>query len=108
MPKNSTENMEWMELKATLINFLKFQPGRNGVPLNYVTRDNVAAIVRTNTIFLDDCIDRTPLTGKNFNANASEVHSYIAQFISEIKVAKQKLIRHKDADDCRVDFFSLQ
>ena len=63
MLKTFTENMEWVEWKATLINFLKSQLGRNSVHLNCVTRDNVAVIVLTNTKYLDDYVDRTPLTG---------------------------------------------
>ena len=63
-----------MDWKATLINFLKYQPGRNGVLLKYFIRDNVASIVRTNTNFIDDYVDRTPLTGRVFNTNESKVH----------------------------------
>ena len=74
MPKNFTEKMEWMDWKANLIHFLKHQPGRNGVPLNYFIRDNVATIVRTNTNFLDDYVDKTPLYGRVFDTDASKVH----------------------------------
>ena len=88
MPKNFTGNMEFMEWKLTLINLLKYQPGRNGVPLNYVIRENIYAIVRTNTNFIDDYVDRKPLTGRVFNDNASKVHSYIVRLISENAVAE--------------------
>ena len=43
-----------------------------------------------------------------FNDNASKVHLYIVQLISENEVAKQKLLPHKDAADGHVDYFSLQ
>ena len=56
--------MECMEWKATLINFLKYKPVINGVPLNYVISDNMANIVQTNTNFLDDYVDGKPLTGR--------------------------------------------
>ena len=78
MPKNFTENREFMDWKATLINILKSQPGRNSNPLNYVIRDKVSAIILTNTNFIDDYVDRTPLTGKVFNADVSKVHLYIS------------------------------
>ena len=103
IPKNFTENMEWMDWKATLIKLLKYQPGRNGVPLNYVIRDNIIDIVRTKTNFLDDYVDRTPLTVSVFNVDASKVHSYIFRLISKNAVSEQKLIPHKDVADCRVD-----
>ena len=98
MPKNFTEKMDWMDWKATLIDILNYQPGRNGVPLNYVIRENFAAIVRTNTKFLDSYVDRTPLTGRVFNSNASKIHSYILRLISENAVSKHKILTHKDAD----------
>ena len=74
MPNNFTENIECMDWKATLMNFLRYQPGRNGVSLKYVIRNNVAVIVQTNTNFLDDYVDRTPLTGQVFNDNVTKVH----------------------------------
>ena len=82
MPKNFTENMEWMDWKATLINALKSQPGRIVVPLNCVIRDKVAAVFLTSTNFLDDYVDRTPLTGRLFNSDASKVHPHIVLLIS--------------------------
>ena len=87
MPKNFTENMERMVWKVTLINFLKYQPGNNVVPLKYFIRYSFAAIVRTNTNFLDDYVDSNPPTGRVLNANASKVHSYIVLLISENAVA---------------------
>ena len=104
---NFTEKMERMEWKATLINFLKYQPGRNGAPLNCVIRENVAAIVQTNTEFIDDYVDRTPLTRRVLNADASTVHSYIVQLIYENEVSKQKLLPHKDAIEERWRRFML-
>ena len=63
-PKKFTEKMEWMDWKAKFTKFLKYQLGRNGVPLNYVISDNMANIVRTNTNFLDDYVDGKPLPGR--------------------------------------------
>ena len=108
MPNNFTENMEWMDCKVTLINFLKYQPGNNGVPLSYVIREIVATIVQTTMNFLDDYVDRTPLTGKVLNADASRVNLYIARLISENEVAKKKLLPHKDALDGHSDYLVLQ
>ena len=106
--KNFTEKMEWLDWKATLINFLKSQPGSNGVPLNYVIRDNVSAFIQTNTNFLDDYVDRTPLTERVFNAEASKVHPCIVRFVSENAVSEQKLLPHKDAAGGIVDYFYIQ
>ena len=78
------------------------------MPLNYIIRDNVANIVLTNTKFIDDYVDRKPLTGRVFNDNASKVHSYIVRLISENAVAEQNLLPHKYAADGLVGYFSLQ
>ena len=102
-PKNFTEKMKWMDWKAKLIIFLKSQPGRNSVPLNYVITYNVAVIVQTNTNFLGGCVYSTPLTGRVFNADASKVHFYIARLIYENSVSELKILPHKYADDGCVD-----
>ena len=56
---------------------------------------------------LDDYVDRTPLTGKVFNADTSKLHLYIARLISENAFAEQKLPTLTDTADGRVDYFSL-
>ena len=87
MPKKFTEKMEWVDWKKKIINLLKYQPERNGFPFNYFIRYNVAAIVQTNTKGIDDYVDRTSLTGRFFNSDASKVRPYIFQLISENAVA---------------------
>ena len=108
MPKSFTHKMEWMEWASTLLDFLKLQPRRNGVPLNYVVRDNEATITRTNANFLDNYIDRTLLTGRAFSYNASKLHSYIVQLISENSVSEKKIFPYKDSSDIRVNFMALK
>ena len=93
-----------MDWKATLINSIKSQPGRNGVPLNYVIRENVAAIAQTNTNFLDDYVDRNPLNVRFFNADASKVHLYIVRLIYDFYFSEHKLLPHKDEADGCVDY----
>ena len=36
-PKQFTESMKWQDWKTIFVNFLRTQPGRNGVPLSYIT-----------------------------------------------------------------------
>ena len=36
MTKKFTDKMKWINWNVTLINFLKYQTGMNGVPLNYI------------------------------------------------------------------------
>ena len=61
MPKTFTEKMNCIDWKVTLIIFLTYYPGRNGVSLNYAVRDNVNPITRNNPNFLDDYTNITLL-----------------------------------------------
>ena len=70
MSKTFTDKMKLIYWKVTLINFLKYQPGRNEVPLNYVVHDNFKPIARNNPNFFDDYDDRNPLQGKHFTHDA--------------------------------------
>ena len=96
MPKTSIENMNCIDWKVTLINFLKYPPRRNLVPLNYVVRDNVNPITRNNPNFLYDYANINLLQGKVFNHDVSKVHSCIICLISENTIAEQKVFPHKD------------
>ena len=58
--------------------------------------------------FIDDYVDRNPLTGRFFNANDSKVNLYIVPLISENAVAEQNIPPHKDAADGFVDYFALK
>ena len=74
MPKSFTEKMEFMDWKPTLVNFLKSQPGRNGVPLNCVVRDNEATIIRPNANFLYKYVDRKFFIGIDLSYDFSKLH----------------------------------
>ena len=88
--------MEWINWKVMLINFLKSQPLRNGVPLNYVLHDNFNPIVRKNPNLLDDYSDITLLQGIVFTCDASKVHSYIIRLVSYNTVYEQKIFPYND------------
>ena len=108
MPKPFTDKMKWDDWKVTFINFLKTQNGRNGIPLNYVVRENLNPIQRTNANFLDDYVDQCPLQGRPFSIDAAKVHSYILRLISDNPVAEQKILPHKDLNNGRVDYMALK
>ena len=101
--KTFTEKMKWSDWKVTLLNFLKSQPGRNGVPLSY----NLA-VQNTYANFLDKYAAKASLQGRAFDHNASKVHSYIIHFISENNVAEQKVLPIKDDNNGRLDFIALR
>ena len=98
-PKNFTEKMKWSGWKSTLINFLKSQPDRNGVHLDYVICSDVNPVAGNMVSFLQDYSNRAPLEGNAFNHNAAKVHSYLLCFISENNVAEQKTLPYKDQNN---------
>ena len=108
MPKSFTKKMDWMDWKAIIVNSLKSQPGRNGVPLNYFVGDNQGTVIRTNTNFLDDYVNRAPFPRRAFSSNASKFHSHLFRLISEKYVSEQKILTYKDSSDGRVKFMSLK
>ena len=103
-----TDKMKWINWKITLIKFLKYQPRRNGFPLNYVIQNNFNPIIRNNPNFLDDYADRTQLQGRVFTHDAAKVHSYIISLISENNVAEQKVFPYKDNANCLEDLLDLK
>ena len=108
MPKEFSDKLKWMDWKGTFINFLKSQPGRHGVPLSYVVRDNDHPIYRNNANFLDDYIDQAPLRGLVFSSDAAKVHAYLARLLTGNVVAEQKLLPRNNEANGRVDFQVLK
>lgn len=106
-PKSFKQDMKWVDWKPTFVNFLKVIPGRDGVPLSYVVRENVEPVIDANTDILDDYANRAPLHGEAFNADALEVHMYLVKFISENTTAESKILMHADEKNGRKDFMSL-
>ena len=58
LPKQFSSKVKWIDWKDHFVNFLRTQPGRNGIPLSYVIRENELPIQRQNSEFLDDFVDR--------------------------------------------------
>ena len=107
LPKTFTEKMKWNDWKTTLIGFLCTQPGRNGVPLSYIVRDNTTALIRTNADFLYDYVDQAPLTGTAFIMDRLKIHTLILRLINEHTVAEQKILLFKDQSNGLVDYMAL-
>ena len=107
-PKQFTEEVKWEDWRDSFSAFLRSQPGRNGVPLSYVIRENAGPIYRVNTQFLDDYVDQAPLDGEAYAADAEEVHSYIINFITENKTAENKILPFLARADGRVDYQALK
>ena len=63
-PDKFKETTKWEDWKPTFINYLRSIPGRDGIPLKYICRENDAAEpLVTNDDFLDDYVANAPLKG---------------------------------------------
>jgi hypothetical protein len=108
-PSQFTDKTKWSDWLPTLRNFLRAIPGRNGVPLSYIIRDdNIMPRDEPHASFLDDYIDLAPLEGVVFITDAAEVHTYIVKFIAENDTAESKIQSLMAENNGRQDFIALQ
>ena len=83
-PKYTTR---WVDQRYFFFNLIHTQPGRNGVPLSYIIRDNYALVKIFNTQLIDNYFDQTPNIREAFALYAAEVHTYIVNCITENSTA---------------------
>lgn len=107
-PTAFTETTLWSDWYPTLLNFLRHIPGRDGVPLKYVCRHNDPTRRINHPNFLDDYVDRAPLTGEAFVSDAREVHTWIAALIVGNNTAESKVMPYEHIGNGRVDFLALK
>ena len=108
-PIKFKETSKWEDWYPTFLNFLRSIPGRNGVPLSYVCRDNdQPAGYDTNLDFIENYIHKTPLYGEAYMVDAAEVHTYLVNFMSGNNTAEVKMLPYAQLCDGRLDYKSLQ
>ena len=109
-PRHFTNDSKWDEWKPTLLNFLRSIPGRNGVPLSYICREEDAPAVTYdhNIDFIDNYVLMAPITGDAFTIDAAEVHTYITRFMAGNTVAETKMLPHVNEANGRKDFIALK
>ena len=77
--------------QPTLVNFLCSIPGRNGVPLSYIIRNDHEPNPTPLPDFLNDYVAMAPLESDAFITDAAEVHTYIVSFTSCNLTAEAKI-----------------
>jgi len=80
-PKMFKGEVKWIDWKPTLVNFLNQLPGRDGVPLSYIIRDNDLADPTPRANFLDMYVYNAPLTGEAYNLDSAKVANVIQSLI---------------------------
>ena len=92
-PENFKDKLKWIEWYPTFTNFRLDIQGRNGIPLSYICRPMSAIVPTTGYVdFIDEYVDKSPLTGKAYLNDAAEVHTYIFKFTSGNQVAESKMV----------------
>ena len=107
-PIKFKETMKWDDWNPTFLNFLKAIPGRNGVPLSYICRENDHPLLHNPNIdYLENYINQAPLNGDAYIIDAAEVHTYLINFMSNNPTAEVKMLPHVTANDGRMDYHAL-
>lgn len=107
-PEKFTAKVKWEDWAPAFLNFLRSIPGRDGVPLKYVCRDNDLPDQQLHADFLDDYVSRAPHAGQAFATDAAEVHTYIVNFIAGNQTAESKIQAHAQQANGRLDFIALK
>ena len=81
-PKYFTKEIKWSDWAPSFENYLRKIPGRNSVPLSYVTRENDAANPDKNVDFLDDYILNAPLSGADYLTDRRAVYTNLMAMVS--------------------------
>ena len=58
--------------------------------------------------FIDEYVDKAPLTGKLYLTYAAEVHTYITKFTSGNPVAEAKMVQNAQKNNGRLDLIALK
>ena len=106
-PNRLTTETKWHDWKPVFVNFLRSIPGRDGVPLSYIVRENDAPDPTPHLDVLDDYVAMAPLNGEAFVSDTKEVHTYLVKFITGNTQAESKMQPHLNATNGRVDFKAL-
>jgi len=106
MPQPFTDKSRWEDWKITFYNFLKTQPGRNGVPLAYIVRDEDKQSDVLDDL-LDNYINNAPLDGDIYVLDTRSVHLFLMKFICGNKVAEQRVLPTRSKQNGRIDFQAL-
>lgn len=106
-PKDFSANIKWSDWKPTLINYLRLIPGRDGVPLSYVVRENAVPDQSPKTDFLAEYIAAAPLVGDAYPIDTAQVAVIITSLIVGNTEAETKVQSLPDANNGRSIFETL-
>ena len=102
-----TRHTKWDDWIPTFLNYLCAMPGRDGIPLKYICRENHTPNPAPNADFLDDYINMEPLSGESYVIDSAQVHTFIVNFVSGNETAEAKIQSFSAQTDGRIDYQAL-
>ena len=106
-PEKFKESMKWEDWKPTFLNYIRAMPGRDGIPLKYICHENDEPGNEGNEDFLDDYIERAPLTGDSYVIDSVQVHTFLLNFVTGNDTAEAKIQGLQRPNDGREAFKRL-
>ena len=103
IPKDFNKDVKWDDWAPTFINYLNAIPGRDGIPLSYIVRDDDNPAYTPNTNFLDDYVLAAPLMGPAYELDARKVHAFLQTRIMGNDEAEATIKPHEAANDGHKD-----
>ena len=98
-PRDFTKDIKWADWAPTFQNYLRAIPGRTGVPLSYVIRENDLPDPTPNLEFLDDYILQASLIGPDYLTDRRAVHTNLVAMIATNPDAEALIkLNERDAD----------
>ena len=96
-----TKKVKWEGWAPTLINYVGAIPGRGGVTLKCIIRENDLTDLTPNKDFIDDYVNNATLMGEAFTIDASELHIFIVNLIAHNEEAESVMKLHEYKRDGR-------
>ena len=106
-PVMFTNEVKWNDWAPSFRNYLRTIPGRDGVPLSYVTRASDAPDPTPNPDFIDDYVAMAGLGGEAFIIDSSEVHTLIIKYIADNNAVEAKVQPHVAMSNDRLAWKAL-
>ena len=82
---------KWMDWVPTFLNYLRMIPGRNGVPLKYVCRQDDAPDATPQPDFLDEYVNNAPLAGNAYAIDNRQVYIFLTNLINLLRAMYVKV-----------------
>ena len=107
-PRNFTKEIKWADWAPSFDNYLRAIPGRTGIHLSYIIREDDLPNPARNMDYLDDYILNASLSGAAYLTDKRSVHTKLVALISTNPEAEAILKLNELIADGRKDWKDLK